>query len=392
MWLYLTIFFIPLIFYLNGGADNRNKTFLACFITFLAFFVGLTDMFGGYDRYIYSEVFDNIADDVTVNKRIGDIDMMSYFEFGYSMMEYAIAQITTNRYINILIITLIIYFNLYKSISRHINNYPFALIIFFGMTFFFTFTYLRQITGCTIAWLGIKYLLNGDKKWFFFIVLITALMHKSGLVFALIYFIPIKKWGKRQIVITLLMALIIGASGIASTFYDLYIETLDFIPDNVYTKVQSTRYAYVLEVLFFAWYILTHYDKIEANRQNLIFLNMSWAFCLMLLLFVRSENGGRMSWYFSFGIVYIVTLITTSLKDTQLQNKTKFYKYLIVIVMLGLYVRVYSEWQILQTLYPYKTFLTNGVREHDGYWIKYEYDHDYDNDKFYRPAFRFLGE
>lgn len=170
MWLYLTIFFIPLIVYFRGDADNRDKVFLACYMAFLALFVGLTDMFGGYDRYIYSEVFDNIADDVTYGKNIGEIEMMSYFEIGYSLLEYAIAQITMNRYINILIITLIIYINLYKSISRHINNYPFALIIFFGMTFFFTFTYLRQIVGCSIAWLGIKYLLNGDKKWFFYSV------------------------------------------------------------------------------------------------------------------------------------------------------------------------------------------------------------------------------
>lgn len=61
-----------------------------------------------------------------------------------------------------------------------------------------------------------------------------------------------------------------------------------------------------------------------------------------------------------------------------------------VAVMLALYVRVYFAWQNYNNLYPYKTFLTNGYRVPDYSWERYEYDHGYDQDKFYRPAFRFL--
>ena len=35
-------------------------------------------------------------------------------------------------------------------------------------------------------------------------------------------------------------------------------------------------------------------------------------------------------------------------------------------------------------LYPYKTFFTNGVREGDGIYERYEYDGNYALDKFYR--------
>ena len=40
-------------------------------------------------------------------------------------------------------------------------------------------------------------------------------------------------------------------------------------------------------------------------------------------------------------------------------------------------------------LYPYKTFFTNGFRSGDYSWENYEYNHEYDNDKFCRKAFRF---
>ena len=39
-------------------------------------------------------------------------------------------------------------------------------------------------------------------------------------------------------------------------------------------------------------------------------------------------------------------------------------------------------WGVL--LYPYKSFFTNGIRKGDSIEMKYEYDHNYDYDKFYR--------
>ena len=115
MWLYLIIFLIPVFAYLTGNAVNRNKTFLICYSGSLALFVGLSDMFGGYDRYIYGEVFDSIADCVTFGIDYKSIGVLSYFEPAFSALSYLIALITENRYIFILIVTLIIYYCCYKA-------------------------------------------------------------------------------------------------------------------------------------------------------------------------------------------------------------------------------------------------------------------------------------
>ena len=47
-----------------------------------------------------------------------------------------------------------------------------------------------------------------------------------------------------------------------------------------------------------------------------------------------------------------------------------------------LYFRILLSWGLL--LSPYKTFLTNGVREDDFIWEENEYDHRYDEDKLYK--------
>ena len=64
---------------------------------------------------------------------------------------------------------------------------------------------------------------------------------------------------------------------------------------------------------------------------------------------------------------------------------------MMIVVSLLLYVRVYMAWQTppLTNLYPYKTFLSNGVRANDYSWENWEYDHMYDINKLYRAPLRF---
>lgn len=386
MWLYLIIFFIPVLAYADGDAVNRNKTFLAYYLGALALFVGLSDMFGGYDRYIYADVFDSIANGITYGLRYDTIAALTYFEPGYSSLSLLIALFSANRYIYILTITLIMYFCFYKAFSKNMTNYPLAIIIFLGMAFFFSFTYLRQVLAFSVAWVGVNYLIEGKKWKFFIIALIVASLHKSGVVFAGLYFMPTKKWEPSKVIAILAVCAIVGFSGITSSLYDAY-ASISTMSMNGYNADSGARIAYFLEVAFFVCIILSNYKKIDPSRHNLIFLNMSWAFCAILLLFIRSSEGGRIAWYFTLGIIYTITLIRTTARNRKkIKNSLGI---VMITVMLLLYVRVYVAWQNGYYLYPYKTFLTNGHRNPDPLWSHFEYDHRYDNDKFYRPAFRF---
>ena len=44
----------------------------------------------------------------------------------------------------------------------------------------------------------------------------------------------------------------------------------------------------------------------------------------------------------------------------------------------------------MHALYPYKTFLTDGHRQGDNIYDEFEYDTNYYEDKFYRPALWFM--
>ena len=388
MWLYLLIFFIPVFFFLSTNPGrNQHSSFLFLFLLGLSLFVGFSDMFGGYDRYIYGEIFDNIADVTTMKGNYSDSLLYNFYssEIGYTFLNVLISFFTENRYIFILIITLIIYICLFISLRKYTENYPLAVVLFMGLWFFFTFTYLRQVLAATIVWLSIQYVIE-RKFWKFLVVfLIGFSMHNSAIIFFPLYFIPLRKFSPKLIVGVMLFLLLLGLSPLPNSLFEVY-ESSSIVERHAeYNASGDLRIPYILEAFFFLYLILKSYKYIPADKSHVVLLNMALIFCGILLLFVRSENGGRLSWYYMIGIIATITSICTY--KINIQNKIPIF---LIGLSLFLYIRIYTGWQVYLNLYPYKTFFTNGVRAGDYSWENYEYNHEYDNDKFCRKAFRFL--
>ena len=111
-------------------------------------------------------------------------------------------------------------------------------------------------------------------------------------------------------------------------------------------------------------------------------LNIALIFCAILLIFARSENGGRLSWYYIIGLI-----LTLSNIGSRYRNKSML-SFGLIFLSLFIYVRIYASWQSFYYLYPYKTFFTNGYRKMDTVHDIYEYDEKYDVEKLYRQPIR----
>ena len=388
MWLYLIVILIPTIWYYTFQNSSRqsNALFLSIYMCFLALFVGFSDMFGGYDRYIYGEIFDNIADITTTKGVYSESIYYNFYssEIGYTLLNVLISFFTENRYIFILIVTLIIYTCLFISLRKYTENYPLAVILFLGLWFFFTFTYLRQVLGATIVWLGIQYVIDRKFLNFLIVFLIGFSMHNSAIIFFPLYFIPIKKFSPRLIVGVMLALLILGITSLPNSLFEAYESSSVIERHAEYNASGGLRIPYVLEAFFFLYLILKNYKFIPTDKSRIVMLNMSLVFCGILLLFVRSENGGRLSWYYMIGIISTITSICTY--KINIKNKVPLF---LIGLSLFLYIRIYNNWQEYNLLFPYKTFLTNGYRDNDIIRKTYEYNYNYDEDKFCRKAFRF---
>lgn len=381
IFLYIIVSVICFRSYANHKQINRIE--LISILTVLALIVGLGDMLGGYDRYIYGELFDRNADLIRNGGPFINLEspIMGYqSEMSYVIWNSLVAYITPNRYIFILLTTLFIYILLFFSFRRMFMKYPISVLLFMGLWFFFTFTYLRQAMAASCTWLGYRYVIKRDLLKFLIVWFIAYKFHNSAVIFLIFYFMPQRKWSKTTIVIVLVVLLVIGATGLPMSLYNLYGNAADSLRSMSYADDHpGFRYDYVFEVVAMMYLIFNRYDKIPEDRENIVYLNASLMFCFILFAFIQSSNAGRQSWYYIMGIIYLLSFLSTKGDGFDQYAKTVY------IVATILYLRFVFNWGIL--ISPYKTFLTNGHRQGDIVYEVFEYDDHYDADKFYRKPF-----
>lgn len=385
MILYIAIFAVTVIVYLSSYQnDSHSRRLLVGMMAFLALFVGLADMLGGYDRYIYGVLFDSLCFIKEPWKAyMPPLAIYDYYgnEFGYCAWNYLLTFATHNRYIFILISTIIIYALICRSLLKYTTNYPFALMVFMGLWFFFTFTYLRQVLAASIGWLAIDYAIR-RKPWAFFgIVALAFSFHNSALILVPLYFVPVKKFNTSTVIVIMIGVALVGVTNVAGTIFSSYGDVSgDIIRTEGYVEQAaegSFRLEYLLEALVFLWLIFLRYDDIdEDDHRQVMMSNVAIIFCAILLLFIRSENGGRIAWFYMIGIISTITYLATNRRDFSMYNLA------LIILFAGLFVRILLQWGAM--IYPYKTFLTNGFRPEDKIYVVYEYDHRYDEDKLYK--------
>lgn len=150
MWLYLLIFFIPVFSYLSfNPGRNQHSSFLFLFLLGLSLFVGFSDMFGGYDRYIYGEIFDNIADITTMKGKYSESLYYNFYnsEFGYTFLNVLISffyreslYFHLNNHIDYLYLFIYISKEVYGKLSFSCN-FIYGLMVFL-------YIYLFETSAC----------------------------------------------------------------------------------------------------------------------------------------------------------------------------------------------------------------------------------------------------
>lgn len=381
MVLYIIFFLIVIsINYIAEKNGYRRQPILAFSFLLMAFFVGLSDMLGGYDRYIYGELFDNIADITNEKGKYEDAYLFALYptEIGYGFYNILLSHLTSNRYIFIIFITFTIYILFFFVFKKYCVNYSFALMLFMGLMFFFTFTYLRQMVGVGIGWLSLQYIYKRKLLKFLACVLIAATFHNSAIILLPLYFIPIKRFDKKKVILFMILCLLIGVSGGPSAIFRIYGDVADMHnrSDSYMEEEIGFKYEYIIEAFVFLYIVLKNYRYIPITKKDTVMLNALLGSCAILLLFVQSLNGGRLGWFYMIGVIVTLSTICNGLKE---KSQTRG---LVLLMSFILFTRIVFQWGYM--LSPYKTFFSNGIRDYDPIYEKYEYDENYKVDKFYR--------
>ncbi len=286
---YIILFVITAVLaWTNSDNKKISKSIFFCFCLSLSLFVGLADMLGGYDRYIYSEVFQSMHENVVKGILFSE-EFIMYFgkEPVFGLINDLIAFFTPNRYVFILVYTIFLYMVYAVSFYRYTRNPFFALLIFEGLMFFFTFTYLRQVLAAGVIWLAIPYVAQRNFKKYLLFILLATLIHNSAVYMILLYFIPRRKFEKKYIVLFMLTLLLIGVSGITKLIFSI---SGDFVSNARIAEYANTaeigfRFEYVVEAVFFLIILLFNYKRINEDELSVTIINVYLMFCGVLLFF-----------------------------------------------------------------------------------------------------------
>ena len=387
MTIYIVAYLIILFLVLTREKykTKQKHTLLIFWSIFIALICGLRDMLGGYDSYIYAEVFDSTSNQLDAGipfYRTSAIEL-NPTELGYAYYNVILAYITANRYIFFLITALLFFSSIYYHIVKF-SKYPIlAFFILWGMWYFFSFTYIRQILAASICWFAIPFAIKRKPWKFFAIVTLAATFHNSAGLFYLLYFIANKQFTKTQIILFTSLSLLLGLTPIGNLiFYNIGGAINEEKTAGALAHTNSGRIDYLIEAFFFLSLILYKFKDIPKDQKSTCMLNISLLFIFILTFFVRFPDGGRMSWYFLIGIAS-----TTAQLSMKGFNKSTVKAFILFTVSL-LFFRILFGWGTL--LSPYKSFLTNGYRENDVIYQNYEYDTYYSDNKLYRTPFKFF--
>lgn len=383
MLVHLSIFIIACVYlyYAETYGMVKSIRWLAIFLGMLSIFVGLGDMIGGYDRYIYGEIFDDTYNNRQLGWSLREIinSPGSFDEKGYMMFNYLISFLTANRYIFILLSTIFMYVMYFYAIKKYAIHYPMACVVFLGFFYYFTMTYLRQVLAVGIIWLSVDYIIKRDVVKFVLLVLLASTFHTSALIFMPMYFIGTRYYSLKKVYSFLFICLLLGFSPLPNMLvqYSGEVSEMQERFGHSASEWGGARLDYIIESVFFLWVLYKNRHSIPRDKNSNVFFNILYAFCAILLFFMRMGQGGRFGWYFMIGIIYVLSYL--SVKRVIIKDIKMF----VVIVCFVLFYRITSGWEGL--IVPYKTFLTNGYPGGQrSIYEKFEYDHNYTKDKLYR--------
>jgi len=184
-------------------------------------------------------------------------------------------------------------------------------MIFMGLMFFFSFTYLRQVMAAIILWFSLPYIAKRQYLPFFALVLTATLVHNSAMYFAVLYFIPRKKFPTQNIIIVMGILLFIGIFFSAASLFTFYGDVVESAANKAtsYENLASSevRIAYIIESVLFLGILFANYDKVGTSTSDCVITNAYLMFCGVLLLFCRSTDGGRIAWHSAIGVILLIT-------------------------------------------------------------------------------------
>jgi len=336
---------------------KRNWVFYAL-LTIMVLFAGFRDMIGGFDIYIYCNVYEwNII----------FIYLFDFFEMGFRLFLIALHLFSPRREFFIFATALIMLFLHMRVLKKHSNLPYFAIFIYFCKFYLFSFVYLRQGLAMGIIWLSIPYIMNKSYIKAILLIALAFTFHKSALIFAPILFVSNRRFSTFQLISGIILFLIIFLSPIGKFLGSFLAEASANQKLAGYVKDTSINIFYVIELLLFTTLALLFRKYFYQYKQTMLFFNGFILYLLVSVVGLTNPTFVRLTWYYFVFVALSLPYMLYFLKEVNLRIAFKSFIALYYAMVFFRLLISYDDGDLM----PYKTVFQKGER--NGMWEFMEY-------------------
>ncbi len=314
-------------------------------------------MIGGFDVYIYAEIFEKIDNDL----------FTEYFEKGFLYYYKTLRIIGSSRELMFFVTAALMIGVHTVTLTKWSNHKGMATFIYFCKFFLFTFVYLRQGLAMGLLWMSLPYLFNKQRVMALVFIIAAYFFHKTAVVFILLFFIPNYQIKKYQLFIVIGLAAAVALTPMGAFIASFFSENIDQKYEGYVTKFTEVNFLYVIEAGLLIFLLLKFRPTFYQTPKGTLVFNGMLLYTFFIVLSLTNATFVRLSWYFllfyCIGLVYIYQFIT--LPNWKLTFRLAVFVYFsLVFFRLLLY---YDGGDFLPYKSIFEDFDRGGVWEHMEY-------------------------
>ena len=358
MGIYIFLYAFSAILFLRSK-NPPNKWFFAVYIACLVAVAGFRDMIGGFDVYIYGEVYE--MPEVS-------LFLFPHFEWGFKIYFFILRQINERREFMFIISSFIFLAGHSYTVKKWSPIVYFSLFIYFSKFFLLSFVYVRQGIAMAVAWYSIKYLIKGERWKFALALVVVFFFHKSGLIFIPIIMVGYWKFSNWQLSLLTLIIMVVALSPISQSLFSIVAEESGNNKLQKYVgKSHSINFFYFIETGLLIFLALFFRKEFYKERESTIIYNGFICYIYVILIALSNATFIRLGWYYYIFMALSLGYIFTYIKSppTKIIYKTIVFAYFSFVFFRQLLTLTAGD------LTPYKSIFQNFERNGDSEHYEY---------------------
>jgi len=360
MLLYLLLYLCCLFYYFSQ--KQRPSTGFYVFLAFGIGIAGFRDMIGGYDIYVYSDVFEHDLKPV-IRRNIFEPGFMAYF--------WLLKQLSEAREWMIFVSAVLVLGLHTYAIRRLSPLFYISFFIYFAKFYLMSFVYIRQGLAMAGVYLAYVFLSQNKRRWAWLLVLGSCFIHKSAIIVLPFLFIAFRKFTWLQSLLIAAAALLVSLSPLGDFLLGAAVEQVDSAKLAVYAdKSGGVNIFYLIEGLLVLILFAIFRFRLYANQRYRLFANGLFFYGLIIILSLTNATFVRFAWYFFIFVVLALPAIMFQIKDLKTRQLFRLGVFIYYNAVFFRLLLVYDGGDFM----PYKSIFQDFDRNGRWEFMEYRYD------------------